>query len=99
MRLWTLEKTTEVQFEGTPEGVTFRIEAYGAADNPGSYRIRLMRYEGFRLTPSFGDYPEGGADHDMAVSDLLFDGQEVSAGSSDEAIDIVLQRLKDQGFR
>jgi hypothetical protein len=97
VRLWTLEKTTEVQFGVA--GVTFRIEAFRAADDPRIYRIRLMRYESFRVTPSFGDYPEGGADHEVPVADPLFDGQEVSADSPDAATQIVLQRLEEQGFR
>jgi hypothetical protein len=98
MRIWTLEKTIEAHFERASDGVRFRIEVYRDDDDPRAYRIRLMRYEGFRLTPSFGAYPEGGADHEVLVSDPFFDDQEIIADSLDAAVHVVLRKLRDQGF-
>lgn len=99
MKSWHLRKTIEVQFFEHPEDVRFRIEVYGNISDVRAYLVRLFRYDGFRIKPSFGDFPRGGADHEIFVSDLLLDGREVEGDSPDEVLDFVLETLLEQGFK
>jgi hypothetical protein len=96
MRVWTLEKTIEVQFDTGAD--SFRIEAYGAENSSNKFRIRLFQYGLFRLHPTFDDYPEGGADHSFQTASFLCDGEELECGSANEALQIAVQGLKMQGF-
>jgi len=98
MRIWELEKTIEVEFAMEPETYRFRLEAQRPVGVQDRFRIRLFEYHLFRITPTFDAHPEGGADHELQVSNSLIDGQEYAAKSADEALQMAIQRLRQQGF-
>jgi hypothetical protein len=98
MKLWELEKTIELEFFVDPEVYRFRLEAQKLVGEADKYRIRLFEYGLFRIAPTFDEHPEGGADRELQVANLLIDGQEYSARSADEALQIAINRLREQGF-
>lgn len=97
MEIWDHEKTVEIDVNGSAEPLQFRIEAYRSR-NSALYRVRLFRLDMFRLTPSFGPYPDGGADHDLYVADLIIDGEVLNCDTAEECLQHAIERLRLQGF-
>ncbi|MGQ2906050.1 MAG: hypothetical protein ACT6RL_19850 [Neoaquamicrobium sediminum] len=98
MNYWILEKTIYADFNAEDDPVHFRIEALRARDMK-RYKVKLYRLELFRVTPTFGDFPEGGADHSFYVSSEFFEDEELYCDDAAGAFEIVLSRLRDMGFR
>jgi hypothetical protein len=98
MKIWELEKTIELEFIIESATYRFRLEAQKLVGEEDRYRVRLFEYDLFRITPTFDDHPEGGADHEIQVANLLIDGQEYVSKSADEALHIAIKRLHEQGF-
>jgi len=100
MKRWELQKTVELEFAvGTEHYQRFRLEAFKSADADGRYQVRLFDYDLFRITPTFSEHPEGGADHELQfTSYLLVDGDEYQAASADEALQIAIDQMHSRGF-
>ncbi|TIW98184.1 MAG: hypothetical protein E5V59_08775 [Mesorhizobium sp.] len=98
MKIWNLEKSIELEFFVKSTKYLFRLEALKLSGEENKYRVRMFEYDLFRITPSFDEHIEGGADHLIPVSNLLIDGQEYHAESADEALQIAIKRLHVQGF-
>ncbi|TIT74395.1 MAG: hypothetical protein E5W57_25910 [Mesorhizobium sp.] len=98
-KLWELEKTVEVEFTVETAIYRFRLEAQKSGQEQGKYRIRLFEYDLFRIRPTFGGYPEDGADHEIQfAANLSIDGQEYRAASADDALQMAIDRLRKQLF-
>lgn len=98
-KLWELEKTVEVEFTVETAIYRFRLEAQKPAHEQGKYRIRLFEYDVFGIKPTFGDYPEDGADHEIQfAANLSIDRKEYEAASADEALQMAIGDLRKQLF-
>lgn len=98
MNYWILEKTIYADFNTEDDPVHFRIEALRSRDKK-RYKVKLYRLELFRVTPTFGEFPQGGADHSFYVSDDFFGDEEFYCEDGVDVLEIVLARLRNQGFR
>lgn len=97
-KLWFLRETYEFSFSSTEQSFTFRVEVFSGS-KPKVFKIGLFRYESLRVTPSFGEYPEGGADYEILVKDPFLDGTEVSFDQIEEVRSWISEKFHSQGFR
>ena len=85
------------------EPLRFKIEVYSKRcirRGVSCYIVRVFRYDLFRVLPTF---PTSGvrtsdevADHEILVSDTMFDATEVEAIDAEAALDAVVKRIKHQ---
>lgn len=97
MKIWHTEKLIDIESSIETDGSNFRLEIQRLSGEFEKYRVRLFRFELFRVTPTFGDYPNGGADHGFYITDPFLDGQEFYGNSVDDVVSTVVSRLRDQG--
>ena len=103
-KIWHLEQTIEfeVPMPDEEETLRLRVEVFAlmGAEDQGSFLARVFRYDLFRLSLiPVGNQPAdfaSGTDHELLIVDPVFDKLEVQAGSSDRAIEIVIDRILDQ---
>ena len=87
MKIWHTEKLIDIESSIETDGSNFRLEIQRLSGE----------FEKFRVTPTFGDYPNGGADHGFYITDPFLDGQEFYGNSVDDVVSTVVSRLRDQG--
>lgn len=97
--IWTQIVTREFAIQSSvSESLTFRVDVFEGIGESGArqFKLRVWRYETFRLLPL--SRVAGGKmfDHTCLVLDDMFDGLEVTAASPEEAADICRSRLLEQ---
>jgi len=79
------------------DAIRLRIEVLKDLCRLDCYRARLLRWDTYSITPSFGN-PSGArdADEEILVADPLWDWMGAAAPTAREALELVLSRLRDQ---
>jgi hypothetical protein len=81
------------------EPLRFRIEVLEDLRKPGTFRARVLRYEMFRVQPTFpqkrGKPAWDPADTEMIIVDNTHDWHSVAGKTVEEVVDTVVRKLRE----
>jgi hypothetical protein len=79
------------------DSIRLRIEVVKDLRRGNCFRARLLRWDTYSITPSFG-YAGGvtSADEEILVLDPFWDSPSATAATAREALELVLSRLREQ---
>ena len=100
---WQLRITIETDFLLGDEQIVLRLEVLQSSENLSDYRVRVNRYDQFRVQPvpllQVGDdIASKVADCEFLVVDPQFDVFQISATSPNAALDKALAKIESQLF-
>jgi hypothetical protein len=86
----------EVRSRDGSGALRFRIEILRDLSQKSCYRARLLRWDVYRVHPSFGDRQNVESDEEVLVVDEFWDWRSSSEGTADAAVESLLARLRQQ---
>lgn len=85
---------------GSDEPLRFRLEVLEDLGERGKYRARVLRYEVFRVQPTFpqkrGKPAWDPADTELLIVDKTHDWESTVGDTVGEVLDMVVQRLRER---
>lgn len=98
--IWIHRLTAEFEVpEALADPLAFRIEVYGRSSDlggPHSFRLRVWRYESFRLQALGETAGKDSFEYTCLVLDTTFDGLELVASSAEEALRSAQRQILEQ---